>query len=227
MAARTQTIDFLISRMDKLCDTENDAHLSSAEKFEIVNSAIAETWDVIINAGLGDKYVKSATFSTVAGTQEYDLFTIASDFYRIHQLYVDEGSGQFRPLQSVAPAEVQSFRPPQSVVPMKLYYVPYSPVLTTGQSFDGINGWEEHTLMTACAAVKMKKEDDYTRYAQRKRELEQRIHAMGKTDLAEPKRVVRKRSRICDPYLLYQNNVNAYLVRGDKLNIFYNYGYIV
>lgn len=229
--ARTKTRAELRTRLEQITDTENDAHLSTTEKNEILNSAIAETWDHIVSAGLAEKYVKSATFSTVADTLEYNLETICTDgdFYRIHQLYVDEGSGQLRPLTRLAPAEIQSFRPPSSVVSMKLYYIPSAPMLESGddsETFDGINGWEEHTLMTAACAVKFKKDDDYNQFYRRKKELEQRIASMGNIDFGEPARVVRKRKRSLDPFLMYRNNINAYCVRGDKLELYYNYGYI-
>ncbi len=228
MAARTFTIDQIIAKAEKETDTENDTHLSSAEKFDMANTAIAETWDAIIDAGLGEKYVKSKSFPTVAGTLEYSLFSTASDgdFYRIHQLYVDEGSGMLRPLPALNPAEIQSFRPPQSAVTMKLYYIPYSPILTTGQTFDGINGWEDHAVLTMAMMIKRKKEDSVQQYRMRKAELEARMRKMGQVDFAEPRRVVRKRrSRVgAFDYIPYNSNVNAYLVRGDKLEIFYNYG---
>jgi hypothetical protein len=232
MAARTQTIDFLISRMEKLCDVESDTHLSSAEKFEIMNSAIAETWDLICDSGRGEKYVKSATFASVADQTEYPLFTIAADFYRVAQLYVVEANNNLRPLRSIPPAEVYPFKPPSTAVNMKLYYIPYSPILTTGQSFDGINGWEEHTLMTACCAVKLKREEDYSAYARRKQELVVRIRSLAQTDLAEPARVVQKRRRRMDPYSLYtpfmlfNQTINAYSVRGDKIELYRYDGYI-
>ncbi len=226
MAARTQTIDFLISRMEKLCDIENDTHLSSAEKFEIMNSAIAETWDLICDSGLAEKYVTYANFSTVAGTLTTNLFTVATDFYRIHKLYVLESNGAMRPLQRINPSEIQTFTAPTSAVTMRLYYIPYSPVLTTGQTFDGINGWEEHTLMTACCAVKMKKEDDYQLFFRRKKELEGRIRANANVDFGEPIRVTRKNRRQRDPFMLFNSNVNAYGVRGDKLEIYCYSGYI-
>ncbi len=219
MAARTQTIDFLISRMEKLTDTEGDTHFSSAEKFEIMNSAIAETWDVICNSGMGEKYVAYANFSTVAGTSVYSLFTIAPTFYRIHQVYVLE-NGRMRSLRKIGPTELQTFTPPTNVTTMRLYYIPFSPVLTTGQSFDGINGWEEHTLMTACCAVKLKKEDDYRLYAARKRELEARIKTMGNTDFGEPMRVQRKHKRHQDPFSPFNSNINAYTVRGDSIELY-------
>ncbi len=224
MAARTQTIDFLISRMEKLCDIEGDTHLSSAEKFEIMNSAIAETWDIICTNGMGEKYVTYANFSTVAGTLAYSLFTIASTFYRIHQVYVLEGT-RMRPLTKLSPTEVQAYTAPTSAVTMRLYYLPYSPVLTTGQTFDGINGWEEHTLMTACCAVKMKKEDDYRVYAGRKAELERRMKTMANTDLGEPMRIQRKRTRRLDPFVMFNSSINGYIIRGDSIELLSYSGY--
>lgn len=226
MPTRTSTIDALISRAQKLTDTENDQHISSAEWFEIMNSAIAETWDVMIDCGLAEKFVKSASFSSVANQREYSLFTIAPDFYRIHQVYVDEGNNMLRPLLRIAPAEMFSFVPPPTVVPLKLYYIPYSPVLTTGQTFDGINGWEEHTLMTACCAPKMKKEDSWMLFSQRKRELEERMHKLGNVDLGEAPRVVRKSGRKSDPWFMYRSNVTCYCARGDKLELLYDFGYL-
>jgi len=224
MAARTQTIDFLISRLEKLTDSEVDGHLSSAEKFEIMNSAMAETWDVICDAGLAEKFVKSATVSAVAGTTEYPIFTSASDFYRVHQLYVVEGN-QKRLLTRLNPSEIQGYESPPVNATLKLYYIPYSPILTTGQSFDGINGWEEHSLMVACCAVKLKKEDSYSQYNQRKQELEARIKVLGNVDFGEPPRVSRKRRK--DPWYVYQSAVDAYVLRGDKIELYYNAGVYV
>ncbi len=231
--ARTLTRGELRTRLEQLTDTENDAHISTTEKNAIINSAVAETWDKICNAGLGEKYVKSVTFNTVANQTEYVIATIcpALDFYRLHQLYVVENASplQMRPLQRLTGSEIQSFRPPPSVIPMKIYYIPYATVFAVGDdavTFDGINGWEEHTLMTAACAIKMKKDDSYAVFAQRKQELEARIKSMGNIDFGDAPRVVRKRARRADPWFMYQNQVNAYNVRGDKIELFYNYGYI-
>ncbi len=230
MAARTFTIDQLVTRLEQLTDSEGDAHLGTAEKFAIMNSAIAETWDLIVSAGLAEKYVTPQTFNTVAGTLEYALQTIctAGNFYKISKLYVVESTNYLRPLQRVSPHEIQEFRAPAAVVPMKLYYIPYSPVLTTGQSFDGINGWEEHSLMVAACAIKMKKDDSYSVFAARKRELEDRIKTMADTDFGEPCRVVRKRYRARNnPFMNYSTQLNAYGLRGDKLELYYAPGVTV
>jgi hypothetical protein len=54
-------------------------------------------------------------------------------------------------------------------VSVKLYYIPKPPTFKDTQmvpgmthaSFDGINGWEEHSVVTAAMYLKAKKEDDY------------------------------------------------------------------
>lgn len=233
---RTFTLAELRSRLEKLTDTENDTHLSTTEKNEIIASAAAETYDKILSAGLGEKYVRSVTFNTIAGTQEYDLtsatYVPLQDFYKVHQLYVDEGNSQFRPVSRINSAEVMTFRPPTTVVAMKLFYIPCAPtfkvagVFSDAATFDGVSGWEEHLLQTAAIAVKAKKEDDAGPYIRRKAELEQRIAFMGRTDHSEPTRVVRRRYRTNDPFSLYRGNVNAWLIRGDKLNLLYHWGYV-
>ncbi len=231
MAARTFTVAQLTTRLEQMTGIENDAHFGTAEKYAILSSAAAETWDLIIASGLAEKYVKSQTFNTVAGTMEYVLQTIitAGDFYKISRLYVVESTNYLRPLQRVNPSEIESFRSPVSVVPMKLYYIPYSPDLTTSsQTFDGINGWEEHTLVTAAITIAEKKNDSTQVFYARKRELEARIAAMGNTDYGEPIRVSRKRRRRSnDPFMNYATALNAYGLRGDKLELYYAPGLTV
>src|SRR4051812_21861253 len=121
---RSFTSAQLMARLERMTDTENDPHISTAEKYEILTAAVAETWDLILANGPGDEYVKSVTFNTVTGQREYPIATIcpAGDFYRISQLYVDEGSGQRRPVGRISPGETNAYRPPASVVPMVLYY---------------------------------------------------------------------------------------------------------
>lgn len=235
--SRSWTLAQLRGRLEKMTDTENDTHLSTTEKNDYISAAAAETWDKIVQA-CPDQYVTTQTFSTVAGQLEYALSSIVSagDFYRVHSLYVNEGNGQYRPIDRINPAEVQSFRPPQTVVAMQLRYIPCAATFkTTGPSptyddtltFDGINGWEEHVLNTAALAIKAKREEDRGPFFQRKKELEARIASMGHADWSGPSRVVRRRNRLNrDPFYVYQNNVNAWVYRNGKLELMYLHGYV-
>lgn len=231
---RSWTLAQLRGRLEKLTDTENDTHLSATEKNDIIAAAAAETWDRLISA-CPDQYVTTQTFNTVAGQLEYNLASVvtAGNFYKVHSLYVDEGNNQYRPVERINPAEVQSFRPPTQVVAMRLYYIPCASTFKTSGSyddtltFDGINGFEEHTLYTAALAIKVKREEDASVYYRRKQELEQRIARMGDADWSGPAHVVRRRRRhSADPFWVYKNNINAWLYRNGKLELMYNHGYV-
>lgn len=229
---KTYTRLELRTRLDQLCDIENDAHLSTAEKNSILDSAMSETWDLICDSGLGEKYVKSVTFNTVANQTEYPFSTVAPslDLYRITKLYAVENGTRFRPLQKISPSEILSFKAPAGVTGMKLYYIPICPKTTAdADTFDGVNGWEEHVLMTAACAIKMKREESYDLFYKRKMELTQRIKSMGLVDFGEPPRVAHKRGRygsFSSTYpLVGASTVNAYVVRGDKIELYSLDGY--
>lgn len=219
----------LLTRLEEMTDTQNDPHLSTAEKYRILTSAVAKTWDLILLNSPGDAYVTSVTFSTVPGQKEYSLSTIvpAGDFYKVSQVYVDEGNGQLRPIGRINPMEEQPYRAPAAAIPMKLYYTPCAPTFVTGaESFDGINGWEEHTLQLAAMTVKKKKEDDYRPFESAMRDVEQRIQTMGNRSRAEPPRVVMKRrQRLMDRYAAWTNNVSCWDLRGSNLELMYRYGW--
>lgn len=232
--ARTFTFEELYDRFAEMADIEGDTHVGAAERRKAINSGVSDTWDKICSNGLGEKYVKKVSFNTTAGTSEYAFSTICTDgdFYRVHQLYVVEGT-QLRPLPRVQPAEIAPFKAPTSTVAMKLYYLPCAPepdptneATWEAQTFDGINGWEEHALIVAIGHVKRKKDDSYSPFAQRKRELEERMATLGQVDFGEPMRVVQKSKRM-NPYRLFQNNVSAYVVRSDKLELYYYEGYVI
>ena len=233
--ARTVTLDELVSRLEKETDTENDTHLSTTEKREYIAAAASETWDHIISTGESDKHVKSSSFNTIANTLTYDLqsatYVPDTDFYKVATLYVDEGNGQRRPLMRINPAEVMSFRPVQAVVPIILYYIPTAPTFKVAgafvgsSTFDGISGWEDHVVQGAAIKVAVKKNEDSSPYRRRKMELEERMAHMGSANWGEPARIVRRRSRAQDPWALWRQTVNAFNLRGDKLELYYLHGY--
>ncbi len=229
--ARAVLASEMLSRLRQMTDAENDPHLGDAELYRVLTMAVANTWDKIVSAGTGTEYKKSVTFNTTDGQTDYPFATLCpdGDFYRVSQVYVDEGSGQFRPISRINMAETQSYRAPQGSVPMVLWYIPCAPVWTLGtETFDGINGWEEHTLNVAAEVIKKKKMDDPGPYRQARMELEQRIARMANRDDAEPPRVIRKRMRqSMDYYASYRNNISKYDIRGNNLSLYYNYGYAI
>lgn len=235
------TFQELRDRVKAICDIENDAHISSTELDRIINSAVKETWDVIVNCGQAEKYVTFSTIQIVPGQLTYELRDAVAGspipgwnegdtdtyFYRMHQVYCVESQDQRRSLPRVNPSEIQRYRAPISSSQVLLYYITTAkPLVAADDIFDGINGWEEHTIMTAACAVKLKKEDSYSVFYQRKQELEKRIRNLGNVDFGEPIRVSQKRKTRQDPWLMYANNIQAYGIRGDKIEFYYDVGYI-
>ena len=189
-------------------DAQNDTHLSTAEVYKFLSDAAADTWDKICSSSLGGEFVKYVYFQTVTGQQDYPLTssiwssspTLSSpaaitDFYQNRILYCNDGNGLYRPVQRVTPDEQYALKAPTAVMTMKLAYLPCAPVFTTGNEvWDGINGWEGHTIMGACIKVKAKKEDDTSPYRTRMREIEDRIQKHANRNLQEPPRVIRRRA---------------------------------
>lgn len=232
--AASVTLDEMVSRLESATDTANDTFFSTTEKRDFIRVAVAETWDKIVSAGLSDKGVKSVNFTATSGTLEYPVATVCpdGDFYKVSALYVVENasSGLNRPIERINPAEVYGYRPPQGSVSMKLYYIPTAPtfkvagVYDGAATFDGINGWEEHSIATAAMAMMKKKDDDWQKHASRKAELEQRIAQMASSDYSGPSRVVRRRrgyGRFREPFWAgLGSGVTGWNIRGDKLELY-------
>ncbi len=219
-----------------MTDTVNDEHVTPEEKYRALVSAAADTVDVLISSGLSDQTLKSTTFNTVAGTTEYDLSTTTyvpdGDFYKVSKVYVNEGSDQFRPIDRINLGDVQSFRPPQAVIPVKILYIPMATDFQNSNgdwdedaTFDGINGWEEHTLCKAAAWIMRKKQDDFRPFEEEANRLEQRMAFLGNTDFSGPARVVRRRGRGMS-YFPYQQGLSAWALRGKKICLYYAYPWV-
>jgi hypothetical protein len=48
---------------------------------------------------------------------------------------------------------------------------------------------------------------------------------MGNVDFGEPMRIQRKRHRKNDPFIMFNSNINAYGLRGDKIELYSYSGY--
>ena len=222
---------------------ENDTHVTDTELYRALTFGVSDTWDTILALGIGTEGVKWATFSAVAGQQEYSrtasiwaingaAASALTDFYQVSRmLVVDQASeGRLRPISRVNPSEQYTMRAPTQAASMKLYYFPKSITFTVGtEVFDGINGWEEHAIMNAAIYIKAKKEDDTGQYRARKREIEARMAVMANRLRDEPPRVVRRANTMYSRgyvanlrgYALpYESGVRAYDLRGNNFELF-------
>ncbi len=219
----------MLERLREVTDTVSDPHVSDAYLYKLLTAAVAKTWTRILRFGLGTRYVKAVTFTTAAGQQEYDLDTICTDedFFQLKTLYAVEQGGIMRPINRVNPIEQYGLKPVNGDYAMKLYYVPCAPVFTTGSEvFDGINGWEEHSIQLAAAEVKKKKQDAHSPYLQAAKELEEEMKTSADRNQDSPPRVVRRArmARLASQTIPYSSQVTAWDIRGNNLELFYAAG---
>lgn len=235
---RKKSLCELRSMLIKRLDQQHSEHLSEDEYNEAIASAVAETWDTILNSGLAEQHVKIAPFFSVPNQAEYLIesddgetcLVTDGDFYKVHAIYVDEGGGHVRELPRINPAELLGFQPPQTAVQLLLYYIPAAPDFKDDDgdwddecTFDGINGWEELVINTAALAICQKKNDDFSQFYRRKKELEQRVHSMANTDWGQPSRVARRwnrRNHRSNPFLPHTLNVQGWGIRGGNIEIY-------
>lgn len=224
----------LLSRLRQATDTEGDGHVTDAELYRALTSAVSDTWDQILINGIGTEGVKWVTLAVTSGTQEYprssSIWTPSAggsaaaltDFYQVSRVLVNESDGTRRPLPRINPSEQYCHRAPTVSGTVRLYYFPTAPAWTTGsESFDGINGWEEHTVQTAAIFVKAKKQDDTGQYRARKRELEERMKVMANRNRDEPPRIVRRANRVYRGYAIpYTTGIMGWDLRGANLELF-------
>ena len=238
------TINVLETRVRQRADVENDTHVAQSEIFTALNDAYCTLRDILIEA---DRfYGISRTFSTTANQLQYVLNSagvLASDnFYKMLGLYVIEsgssGTAEKRPLRLISDCDLQSYRAVDAAHSMEIQYVPLHTDATTGQTFDGINGFEE--LMVILAAIDIKeKRGENPRFLIEKRDNQiRRITKAAKLNLYEPKVIKRVYNRQHDPLKLFRNTVHAYRIvgaQGDGVNdsvgpsveIYRHVGYLV
>jgi hypothetical protein len=227
--ARIVTSAEIIARARLAADAVNDTNITDPWLYQVATAAVAKTWDVLLSHGLGGEGIKNVTFNTVANQQEYALGTIVSagDFYKVKTLYVNEGNGQFRAISRTNPNEEHGMRAPLGVYAMKLYYIPCAPVWSTGaETFDGINGWDEHVVQLVAYAIRVKQQDDGGPHKAAAREIEMTMKSRAnRSEDAAPRVVRRKRAQERQhQWAPYSANVTAWDLRGPNLELFYSYG---
>lgn len=231
--ARNVLASDMALRLREVTNTVSDTHVTAAELYRALTAGVADTWDMLLSMGIGTEGVKWATFSSVASQQEYSLTsaiwaitgaaaTALTDFFQVSRLYVVDTDGRLRPISRINPSEQYLVKAPTQVASMKLYYFPCAPTFTLGtETFDGINGWEEHAIMCAAIHIKSKKEDDTGQYRARKREIEERMAVMANRLRDEPPRVVRRATAVRRGYHIpYESGVRGYDLRGGNLELF-------
>lgn len=229
MADRTVPLKDLRRQLREMTSTQNDEDLSVTELNDIIASAAAETLDHIITSGLSEQATQ--VYDGSISASGLDLSTVV-DFYKIVKVYAVEGD-HYRPIERINLQDIYPYKPVASATSVRILYIPYASTLKNSDgsyndeaTFDGINGWEEHTLNTAAIRVKGKKEEDASMFVRRKAEMEERMAFLGNTDFSGPARVVRKRNSRREYALPYNSHVSAWTLRNKTVTLYFNYPWV-
>jgi len=159
--ARTITLADLRNGIRRRGGWINSRRVTTAFLNDVINSAISEVWD-ILTGKWADYYSSEATLATVIGT---DSIALPSTFYKLRKLemlwsapseYVRlrphdleashiyrRGSGRALRYR-IQGAQLRFAPTPSAVENLRLTFIPWATVLTAdGDTFDGINGYEE------------------------------------------------------------------------------------
>ncbi len=233
--ARSATGSEIIGRGREAADAVSDTNITDTWLYKVASAGLAKLWDLILINGLGGEGVKTVFFNTVANQQDYSLSasiwrptatggaTTMTDFYKVKTLYVNDGSGLYRPVSRTTPSEEYAQKAPTTVIGMKLCYIPCAIVFTTGaETFDGVNGWEEWLVQYIAYAIKIKQEDDGGSHKGNMREMEESIKVAANRNADEPPRIIRRRagSAWAARVLPYAGGVGAWDLRGNNIELY-------
>lgn len=220
--ARTRTLLELRTDVRRRADQVGSGFITDAELTELINQSNAELYDLLVAARGQDYYEATKTFQTVQGQQLYPFAAMApplTDFYQMIQVECLYG-GVRAPLRAFSRQEhgLLTWNTTVGGRQIDLIYVPACPRLVAdGDTFDGINGWEEYSVVDAAAKIMEKEESDASALYKRKAELTARIQNLAPDrDAGQTERIqMQRRSR--NPYQVFP--MPLYRLRGNTIEI--------
>lgn len=231
--SREYTAQNIIDRARSITDKQNDQSVTDAEILTYIDHNYPRTWALLAESAPPEFMVKSANFSSVVGKIQYPVVGVGgvipdNDFWKIKTVYVIESTqplgGELRALEPINEFNRLWFRAPQGAFPLQLDYIRQCPKITDySNKIDGINGWEDHLVCLVAQDIKMKLEEDPSRYEKKEQKLEAEIRKLAYRDAGYAERIVRRRHH--DPYYLYRNSLDGYRLKGDNLELYYRSGY--
>lgn len=159
--ARTATLAQMRARVRRHADLRTSQFWVDSEVNDQLNHHLAHLYDRLVGAH-GERYYEKATpasITTVPGTAGYAL---PADFYKLSRVSAIVNGREHR-LERFADSEIDGTLPVTRALSVSLYYVPACPVLAAdGDTFDGINGWEEYPILLTAIDIKQASEEDTT-----------------------------------------------------------------
>jgi hypothetical protein len=171
---KTATLITMRDRVRFLGDFPNSRRITDAVITAELNNAIEDTWNILTRAR-PDYYTKEQAPSTVAGVATVAL---APDFYKLRKVEINVGAD--RPLKMSAinlnethrisssglprwyrlqGSNLTLYPTPAAVYAMRVFYLPiFADLVNDADTFDGINGFEEHAIIGAVYKIKIREQ---------------------------------------------------------------------
>lgn len=220
MAARVRLDNMIATVRRRADIVRDTAFIDDNDITSELNSNIKATYDLLVEAGGQEFYRQSAQMVTNASTDTYVLDSFAPDFYRLISVdcfliggtgaiaqrisakaYMEDERNRYtwypswnlnRPVYYRLLGNTIRFVPnPGGAYTVEIHYYPaFNPLVNASDSFDGINGWEDHALWMTVAYCKAKGEEDPSYALSMAAKVEDRIKALARTrDAGAPERV--------------------------------------
>lgn len=202
--AKVSTLAELRARVAFEGDFPNSSKFTPTILTAKVNEGIEETWSVLTDAR-PDYYTREQSPApvTVAGVDQvalpldllhlrkvelldgdraYKLMTInLAESHRVRR-----GSGRpsrYRP-QGTA---LKLYPPPEAAYTLRIYYIPaFTNLAADGDTFDGINGFEDHAVALAIYRLKLREQMPVGDWLGEVQRIEQKMRGDAKLDTGEP-----------------------------------------
>ena len=211
--ARNVALSAVRSQVRAAADMTGSTFRTDAEINTMINASLAELYDHVTES-YDDQYASSASFTVVSGTATYSLATVAATFYKLIGLERLVSGTTYETLRrftwsernsrptSSATGERYQYRvmggnihlipvPANSTDSIRLWYVPTLTALSAdGDTFDGINYWEEFVVADVASKLLAMEESDPSYWvARRKEQLARILSSAPKRDVSEPDRI--------------------------------------
>ncbi len=156
---------------------DSDATSNAVSMDTIINSCIAELYDVLVAARGHEYYATDADIAVVPGTE---LYALPTDFYQLRSIRLNWGPTELEELkpmgvrertryemlqtfdrwtpkayrlqgsQTASARTVEILPLPRVAVTANIRYIPtFAPLTDDAASFDGVNGWEKLVALKA------------------------------------------------------------------------------
>lgn len=187
--AKTVALSVLRTRVREEANMEGSGFISDAELNRKINRSLESLYDLLIRAHGDEYYNSSDSVTLVSGTNSYAL---PATFYKLTAAtFVVNGTREI-PLKKMTADQASNIN--YSSLPsgtVKLYFAPaFVDLSADGDTFDGINGFEEWAVLDAAIKCLDKEETDITSRMIRMQKIEDRLDQMAQDrDLSQNDRI--------------------------------------